>query len=131
MRADVLVDTSAWLEFFNRGDGPVSYAVYRLIREDRAVLAGVVLAELLHGTDTEKDKETLRRNLLSLRYVEDDRRDWMLAGGIMAKLRKKGYFVPLTDALISVLCVRHDLAILTLDGHFAHFNDMKWFAVNP
>ncbi|MBM4354294.1 MAG: PIN domain-containing protein [Deltaproteobacteria bacterium] len=125
----VLVDTSAWLEFFKRGEGQVANAVYRLVREDRAVLVGPVLAELLQSARTEKEKETLRQNLSTLRYVEADRRDWTVAGSMLAKLRRKGVHAPLTDALIAVLSVRHNLAILTLDKHFAHFSDMQWYAV--
>jgi predicted nucleic acid-binding protein len=48
---------------------------------------------------------------------------------MLAKLRRKGVHAPLTDALIAVLSVRHNLAILTLDKHFAHFSDMQWYAV--
>lgn len=129
MRTDVLVDTSAWIEFFSNGDSAVAYAVYRLIREDRAALAGVVVAELLQSCQTEKQKSSLKQNLSTLRYIHDDRRDWMLAGSLVSKLRKKGISVPLTDSLLSVLCVRHNLAILTLDSHFAHFNKLQWQAV--
>jgi len=125
----VLVDTSAWLEFFKRGEGQVANAVYRLVREDRAVLVGSVLAELLQSARTEKEKETLRQNLSTLRYIEADRRDWTVAGSLLAKLRRKGVHAPLTDALIAVLSVRHNLAILTLDKHFAHFSDMQWYTV--
>jgi len=129
MRTDVLVDTSAWVTFFRDGDDAVAYAVYRLIREDRAAIAGVVLAELLQSCQTEGQKDKLKRNMSSLRYVHDDRRDWMLAGALVSKLRKKGVTVPLTDSLLSVLCVRHNLAILTLDRHFAHFSRLQWLAV--
>jgi predicted nucleic acid-binding protein len=129
MNSDVLIDTSAWFEFFQRGEGPVAYAVYRLVREDRGVVAGVIVAELLQATTSEKQKDNLKRHISTLRYVEDDRRDWALAGSLVGKLRRRGVAVPLTDSLLSVLCVRHNLAILTLDKHFAHFNDMQWFAV--
>lgn len=126
---DVLVDTSAWLQFFAEGDGPVAYAVYRLVREDKAVVAGPVYAELLATANTLKQKETLRRNLMPLRSIPADRRDWELAGTLMSKLRTKGISAPLTTSLLSVLCVRHNLAILTLDSHFAPFSDMQWYTV--
>lgn len=129
MNVDVLLDTSAWLEFFKRGEGQVANAVYRLIQEDRAVLVGPVLAELLQSARSEKEKEKLRCALAPVKYIEADRRDWSLAGSLLAKLRRAGNAVPLTDAIMAVLCVRHNLAILTLDQHFAHFNDMQWYQV--
>ncbi len=126
---DVLVDTSAWLEFFANGDGPVAYAVYRLVREDKAVLAGPIYAELLATANEAEQKATLLRNLSPLRFVYEDRRDWELAGALLSKLRRKGIKAPLTTSLLAVLSVRHNLAVLTLDKHFAHFSDMQWYTV--
>jgi len=127
--SDILVDTSAWLEFFRSGDGPIAYAVYRLIREDRAAICGVVFAELLQSAETQEEKDKLKRNLSPLRFVEADRRDWLLAGTLLSKLRTRGVRAPLSTALMSVLCVRHNMAILTLDKNFAHFNEIQWYAV--
>lgn len=127
--SDILVDTSAWMEFFGNGDGPIAYAVYRLIREDRAAVCGVVFAELLQAAETQKEKDKLKRNLTPLRFVEADRRDWLLAGTLLSKLRKRSIRAPLSTALMSVLCVRHNLAILTLDKNFAHFHEIQWYAV--
>jgi predicted nucleic acid-binding protein len=126
---DVLIDTSAWLEFFSNGDGPVAYAVYRLVREDKAVVAGPVYAELLEAANGPQQKETLRRNLCPLRFIHDDRRDWELAGILLAKLRQRGIRAPVVTSLLSVLCIRHNLAILTLDKNFAHFEHMQWYTV--
>jgi hypothetical protein len=50
----LLVDTSYWIEHFNRPGTDGARAVEALIREDRAALAGVILAE--HFKEREPQK---------------------------------------------------------------------------
>lgn len=47
--ADVMVDSSAWIEFFRHGEGAVGDCVSRLLDEDRIALCGMVELELLQG----------------------------------------------------------------------------------
>jgi hypothetical protein len=44
----VLVDTSAWITFFRKLD-PCYSKVLQWLSEDRIVMAGIVLAELMQG----------------------------------------------------------------------------------
>ncbi len=120
--ADVLIDTSAWISFFRPGKDPVSEQVEQLVRDDRAVMTGPVLAELLQGTRTDAEARQLDRVLSILPFVEVVKADWEEAGNSLRRLRTDGVTLPLTDALIAAVARRRDLAVLTLDTHFQHLD---------
>ena len=124
---DVLVDTSAWVDFFRQGSGPIAATVDSLLDADRVVLCGVVELELLHGS-RDKDASRLRKLLEALRFADTTRDDFRAAGDRLAALRRRGVNVPATDALIAALCVRARLLLLTTDRHFHHFPDVKRLA---
>lgn len=121
---DVLIDTSAWVDFFRQGEGPVAATLDRLLEDDQAVLCGVVEMELLQGVRA-KDRSRLRVLLCALRYVSVEREDFLVAGERLGELRRGGITVPATDALIAALCTRHRLELLTTDRHFEHFPAVK------
>lgn len=118
----VVLDTSAWIDFFRNPVGTVGDAVATLIDRDLAVLTGPVLSELLQGLKNRQENATLTELFRIIPYVEVTREDWEKAGDILRKLRQRGMNIPLTDALISVVAKRHDCAVLTLDRHFEHLD---------
>jgi predicted nucleic acid-binding protein len=116
----VIIDTSAWVDFFRRQTGVTGDAVAGLIERDLAVTTGPVLAELLQGLKSRKEAERLNDLLRVVPYLEPERMDWEQAGTILCCLRRRGVTVPVTDALISVVAKRHGCSVLTLDKHFEH-----------
>jgi hypothetical protein len=122
----VLVDTCAWIDFLRSKEGGLGDQVARLISEGRAVICGVVIAELLQGLrgdESRKSKlEAERVQLLidSLTSFATLELDWITAGTASQKLRHKGITVPLTDAIIAAVAKRNNLALLTIDQHFKH-----------
>jgi predicted nucleic acid-binding protein len=121
---DVLVDTSAWVDFFRQGAGPVADAVDSLLDEDRVILCGVVEMELLQGV-RDRDAARLLKLLGALRFVEATRDDYRAAGERLAALRRRGVTIPATDALIAAVCERAKLALLTTDRHFEHLSGVE------
>jgi predicted nucleic acid-binding protein len=121
---DVLADTSVWIEYFRRGKGKASDLLDELLEQDRVVLCGVVEMELLRGVRSTERKE-LESLLRSLHFVETLREDFIAAGNMLNRLRAKGVTVPATDALISAVCCRKDLLMLSLDEHFARFPGLR------
>lgn len=117
---EVIIDTSAWIDFFRNKTGAVGDAVTALIEQDRAVITGPVLAELLQGLKNRQESEALDELLDILQFAEIDRTDWEKTGALLRKLRQKGITVPLTDALIAVVAKRNRYGVLTLDRHFEH-----------
>lgn len=120
--SEVLIDTSAWVKFFRKGHDPVSDRVDELIDAGQAVLTGPVLTELLQGCKSEAEQWKLLRLLTPIRYADVSRGDWAIAGDVLARLRRRGITLPLTDALIATVAQRNGFPVLTLDKHFQHLN---------
>jgi hypothetical protein len=116
----VIIDTSAWIDFFRRQTTPVGDAVAGLVERDEAAITGPVVSELLQGLKNRKEIETLGGLLHVIPYIEVIRTDWEQTGSLLLRLRQRGISVPLTDALIAAVGRRTGCAVLTLDHHFAH-----------
>ena len=121
---NVLIDTSAWVEFF-RGSSGTAGEVAKLIEEGRAVICGVISYELLQGTKSAEEAERLTGVLPALNYVEMTSDLWIRAGKLSAGLRRKGITLPMSDVLIGALALEHDLEVLTVDEHFASIPGLK------
>jgi predicted nucleic acid-binding protein len=126
--ANVLIDTSAWVDSFRGIPSPAAASLDRLLEEKQAVLCGMIELELLQGAKP-GERAILRELLTALPYIETERSDFQTAGELLNGLRAKGFQIPASDALIAALCFRHQLSLLTLDKHFDHFHHIKKFKV--
>lgn len=120
MAANVLIDTSAWIDFFRDSRSSAGDMVAELIRLDCAYLTGPIMAELLHGCRGKKEAAQLQFVFSAVPCLEIIREDWMATGDSLRTLKEKGLAVPLTDALIAAVAARNKMAVLTLDKHFQH-----------
>lgn len=120
MSTPVLIDTSYWIEFFNRSELEYANRVRELVREDLAAITGVVLSELLQGTRTEEEYRDLDSALTATVWVEAGREVYARAGELGLGLRRRGITVPVTDCVIAAAAESIGAGILTLDGHFTH-----------
>ena len=118
----VLIDTSAWIDFFRKTDGAVGDLVAELVRLDRAYLTGLVMAELLHGAKGKRETTQLETVFGTIPILDVRHEDWTTTGNSLQTLRKKGLSVPLTDVLIASVAQRHKMTVLTLDKHFQHLS---------
>ena len=112
----VLVDTSAWIDFF-RGSEPRRSEVDGLVAREAALRCGPVELELRHGL---RQPEAARVMGLwrGLRALPTDELDFTSAGDLLRDLRERGIAMPSMDALIATLALRHDVPLLTNDRHF-------------
>lgn len=127
----VLVDTSCWIEYFNRPGTGIANAVEKAVRDDRASLTGIVLAELSQVARTEDELSMLRAALGAVRWVESSRASYERAGMIGFELRRRGVTVPVTDCVIAAVAESIGGHILTLDGHFAQISVVSELTVMP
>ena len=126
----VIVDTSCWIEYFNRPESKEGKVVKTLLEEDRVVIAGVIIAELLQGAREEKEFQTLKESLITLPFLQERPQSWEEVGRLSFEMRKKGLTVPLTDCLIAVLAKEEDYSIFTLDSHFISLPNIKLYRQN-
>ncbi|CAK8725593.1 Ribonuclease VapC [Candidatus Electrothrix laxa] len=117
---NVLIDTSAWIDFFWNTGGAAGGLVAELIQLDQAYLTGPVMAELLHGARGKRETKELDAVFATIPILDVGREDWIKTGSILHALRKKGLSVPLTDVLIASVALHNKMTVLTLDKHFQH-----------
>ena len=124
MNPKVLIDTSIWIEYFNKIESDHGQTAERLIRMNSAYLIGPVLYELLQGSRNPNESTLLMESLVSLPFIEIDKSLWVEAGRLSFKLRKKGVTLPMTDCIIATAAKEFKCKIYTLDQHFAHFPEL-------
>lgn len=113
----VLIDTSAWIEYFRENEFSLADQVSSLVLEERVVLCGVVEYELFRGAHKE-ERADLEARLNELEYIEFERRDHRLAASLFKKMRSVGKTLHYTDLLIAAFCIARGLILLTLDRDF-------------
>ena len=118
----IIVDTSIWIEYFRNNQKYVPFIEDNLNLEN-VLISGLIISELLHGVKSKKEYTLLLESISAVPYAECVYEDWLKTGEILYDLKKKGITVPLTDVLISLIAIRSDASILTLDKHF-HSIDM-------
>jgi len=127
MRYNVLVDTSVWIQYFNKLNSKPGKSVEGLLREGRVVGTGIVLTELLQGAKIEEEFNAILESMAALPFLETTQNTWIKAGRISYTLRRKGITIPTTDLIIASLALKHDCLIFTLDPHFEKIPDIELY----
>jgi predicted nucleic acid-binding protein len=81
-------------------------------------VSGIIIAELMIGARTEKEKEFLSFYMDGLHVLELKRSAFIGAGGHGFFLKKKGISVPFNDLLIGSQCIENNLVLIDNDRHF-------------
>ena len=114
----VLVDTSAWVDFFNGFASPERRAVADLLRSDHDVCTcGVIVAEVFQGLRRDKERPRLAELFRDLTYLEPAGIDlYFRAANVFRALRQRGETIRSTiDCVIAVLAEEHGCAVLARD----------------
>ena len=99
MKTSVLVDTSIWIEYFNKPQSKFGASLERLLHQQRVVVCGIILAELLQGTKTESEFNDVLDSLACLPFLETNLNTWIETGRISFSLRRKGITIPILRIL--------------------------------
>lgn len=126
----VIVDTSVWIQFFNVPQSQEKVQVDKLLNNNRVVIVGIIISELLQRSHSRKDYEEIEDKIIALPYVEVSKNTWREVGKISFKLRKQGITLPLTDIVIATLAKENGYEIYTLDPHFKKIPGVKLY-LNP
>ncbi|MEE9494236.1 MAG: PIN domain-containing protein [Gammaproteobacteria bacterium] len=120
MNRKILIDTCAWIDFLRSKKGHLGDCVSQAIENDRAVVCGVVIAELLQGAKGKKEKQHLETLFNTVECLATEEAVWFEAGNLLQTLRNKGITLPLTDALIATVAQKYTVPVMTIDKHFEH-----------
>ena len=124
MKANIIVDTSAWIEYFNKADSEIGKSVEEMLRAGKVCGAGIILTELLQGAKIEKEFDSILESFIALPFLDSSLKTWIRSGRISFSLRRKGITIPTTDLIIAGLALEHHVSIFTLDPHFEKIPDL-------
>jgi len=125
MNKRVLVDTSIWVEYFNRPESEYAQRLAEFLEMEAVCVTGIILAELLQGARTHAEFELLRKNLKVLPPLKESEKTWEKVGKLSFELQRKGTVIPLTDCLIAVLAQENNCQVFTLDNHFTYVPQLE------
>jgi predicted nucleic acid-binding protein len=116
----ILVDTSAWIDYFNGIAAPHTDAVDDALGSDRVVIGDLIIAELLQGFRSDSDHRQASKVIERLEYRDLVGRDVALkAAENYRTLRAGGITVRKTvDLLIATYCIENALPLIHNDRDF-------------
>ena len=115
--AEVLVDSSVWVDYFNGQDKTVE-TLNSLIRTRRIVVCGQIRQEVLQGSRNEKALAKLEKHMALWQSAAEEPTDFTEAARIFARLRWKGITIPPADCLIAAVAIRQNLLLYANDTDF-------------
>ena len=120
----LLVDTSVWSLAFRRGQPQTSPQVTErydaLAGEEIVVTTVIVLQELLQRFSGARARDDIIERFAALPLISPDRQDHIDAAMLRNACRRAGVQLGTVDALLTQLCIRHDLTLLATDNDFVH-----------
>lgn len=120
----VLVDTSVWSLALRRDrhedNRSVDFLADALQREGSIFTTGLILQELLQGFNGPKARAQILDRFTPLPLIVPQREDHISAAELRNECRRRGLPIGTIDALLTQLCIRHDLVMLSTDGDFEH-----------
>lgn len=117
----MLVDTSVWIDFFNRTETKQrNYLVAEIAKGGDIILCGVVLTEILMGIKSDEKASDVAEVLSAFPVCPDlDRPGYAKAAALYRRCRSNGYTIRSTiDCVIAQICIRDGLSLLTRDRDF-------------
>jgi predicted nucleic acid-binding protein len=117
----ILIDTSAWIEFF-RGRPPLSDAVDDALDTNEATVCGPIITELRRGLKSAAERRKVLPLLDGCHSLADPPGLWEEAGDLGFFLARKGVTAKSIDLLVATYALSHGVPVLAADGDFA---DMK------
>jgi predicted nucleic acid-binding protein len=115
----MLVDTSAWVEFF-RGRGKCANAVDAALAADEVALCGPVLIELRRGFASVAERRKVIPLLEGCHQLEQPAQLWREAGDLGYALRARGITAKTLHLLIATYALTYAVPILARDKDFSH-----------
>ncbi len=114
----ILVDTSAWIDFF-RGRDPAASLVDDALLHNEAALCGPIATELRRGLRDGRERKNVLELLTGCHFLPQPPELWVEAGELGFVLRRRGVTPKTLDLLIAVHALSHSAELLTTDKDFA------------
>ncbi len=113
----ILIDSCIFIEHLRAGRDPAQVFAPYAQTHDLAT-CGVVRCEVLRGMRTPKAQAALAAYFSCLLYIPTHNHIWEAAEKLLWETDRRGFQIPLTDAVIAVSAMKAGGAVLTKDKHF-------------
>lgn len=114
----ILIDSCIFIEHLRAGRDPAQVFARSAQNHDLAT-CGVIRCEVLRGLRTPKACAALAAYFDCLLYIPTLNNVWEAAEQVLWETDRRGFKIPLTDALIAVCAMKAGGAVLTQDRHFS------------
>ncbi len=115
----VLVDSTVWIDWLRARPSAAVARLERLLEDGEALLAPVILQEILQGARSPRALATLRAELGALPMLAAGVATYAEAGALYARCRWRGITIRSPhDCLIARIAVEHGVALLHDDADF-------------
>jgi predicted nucleic acid-binding protein len=109
----ILIDTNIIIDYLEG-----SYPLDNLFDTEEAATCGIVLAELLHGVKSIKEKKMITEALSEFHWINIEESLWETVGSNLNILKKAGLNLPFQDAVLAAMCIKNKISLLSNDRHF-------------
>lgn len=113
----ILVDTSAWIDFF-RGSGRHAQRVDALLASHDVAVCGPVLTEIGRGLSSAKQQTIVLSLLDGCHSLDQPQQLWRDAGDLGFYLARRGVSCKSFDLLIATYALSHAVGLLSSDKDF-------------
>ena len=113
----ILVDTSAWIDFF-RDRKPLAKLVDQALDENSVAICSPIYTELMRGFKNKQERDKVVPLLQACRFLAQPVDLWETAGQYGFELKRQGITVKTMDLLIACFAMAHGLPILATDQDY-------------
>jgi predicted nucleic acid-binding protein len=117
----MLVDTSAWIDFFA---GETIAVLEEALAAHTVILPPLVVAELVSGAVDPRERKAITELALELPIHETPREHWVSVGNLRRALRGRGLSVSTPDAHIAQCALDRGALLLSRDTIFSRIADV-------
>ena len=120
----VIIDSCIYITLLRQGIDPAKEFSFLASQTDIAT-CGVIRCEITRGMSTSKARKALSAYFDCMQYIPTPNNVWAEAEDILWTCGRKGYTIPLTDALIAACALKAGATVLTLDKHFDYIDGLR------
>ena len=117
----VVVDTSAWIDFFAGAEVP---ALAEALARGIVVLPPIVIAELASGARRPADRRAIADLMLELTIHDTPPEHWVRVGTLRRELKDRGLSVSTPDAHVAQCALDRSAPLLTKDHVFVRIAEL-------
>ena len=114
MQNTILADTNIMVEYFRSRDSELAKKIDAM----PVAVCGVVKAEIYHGAKDDAEIDNMLEAFGTFGHLPNDDYDVDGVGFMLQTLRKNGYTIPFSDAMIAFTAIKYDVPLWTHDKHF-------------